>query len=282
MNGCCPKSIFRYFGHPLWPEERPLENPAFRLLETLTLKVSSPSEFNDPFEFSPVFDASVSKPEARVRLGSMLNADARKRGLPSKFAEDLADAVLSLKQGQDDRNFIAQQTVLPTLSEHYGVVCFSAVDDHPLMWAHYAAQHFGVMIELDTTVPLFRSFTFVQVDYQSDRAKIVPGPNCEFQHIVALASRKSPAWDYEKEYRLIVPLSMTRKLKSGNRDIHLLDIESTWIKSVTVGLRASIETKAEVNKLIRRPDLAHLHPQRYRMVMHAKTYQLVRERVDHF
>lgn len=282
MNGCRPQSLFRYFGHSLWPEERPLENPAFRMLETLTLKVNPPTEFNDPFEFSPVFDEPVSKAESRARLGSMLNADARKRGLPSKSAEDLADVVLSLKQGQDDWNFVAQQTVLPALSEHYGVVCFSAVEDDPLMWTHYAAQHFGVMIELDTAAPLFQSFTLVQVDYRSERSRIVPAPNCEFEHIVALASRKSPAWKYEKEYRLIVPLSTTRKLKSGNRNIHLLDIESKWIKSVTVGLRASIETKAEVNKLVRRPELAHLHPQRYRMVMHAKTYQLVREHVDHF
>ncbi len=56
MNDRCPRSLFKYFGHPLWPEERPLENPAFKLLETLTLKVNRPSEFNEPFEFSPVFD----------------------------------------------------------------------------------------------------------------------------------------------------------------------------------------------------------------------------------
>src|SRR5712672_825771 len=47
MNDRFPRSLFKYFGHPLWPEERPLENPAFKLLETLTLKVNRPSEFND-------------------------------------------------------------------------------------------------------------------------------------------------------------------------------------------------------------------------------------------
>jgi len=56
MNDRCPRSLFKYFGHSLWPEERLLENPAFKLFETLTLKVNPPSEFNDPFEFSPVFD----------------------------------------------------------------------------------------------------------------------------------------------------------------------------------------------------------------------------------
>ncbi len=282
MNNRYPRSVFRYFGHPLWPEERALENPAFKLLETLTLKVNPPSEFNDPFEFSPILDEPVSSSEARARLGVVLRADAQKRGLPSKFAEDLADVVLSLKQNQQDRNSVAQQTVLPSLSEHYGVVCFSAADTHPLMWAHYAAQHFGLMVEFDATAPLFRSPAFIRVDYQVERSRIVPSPEREFQQIVALASRKSPAWKYEKEYRLVVPLNTTRKVKAGNREVHLVEIEPKWIKSVTVGLRASIETKAEVNKLVRRSELAHLHPQRYRIVMHAKTFRLVRERVDHF
>jgi hypothetical protein len=66
-----PRSLFKYFGHPLWPEERPMENPAFKLLETLTLKVNRPSEFNDPFEFSPVFDEPVARSDVRARLASV-------------------------------------------------------------------------------------------------------------------------------------------------------------------------------------------------------------------
>ena len=177
MNDRCPRSLFKYFGHPLWPEERPLENPAFKLLETLTLKVNRPSEFNDPFEFSPVFDEPVARSEVRARLASVLSADAQKRRLPSKFAEDLAAVVLSLKQSPHDWNFVAQQTVLPSLSEHFGVVCFSAADTHPLMWAHYAAQHFGLMVEFDATAPLFRSSAFIRVDYRVDRSRIVFSPD---------------------------------------------------------------------------------------------------------
>jgi len=106
-----------------------------------------------------------------------LSADAQKRRLPSKFAEDLADVVLSLKQSPHDWNFVAQQTVLPSLSEHFGVVCFSAADTHPLMWAHYAAQHFGLMVEFDATAPLFRSSAFIRVDYRVDRSRIVFSPD---------------------------------------------------------------------------------------------------------
>jgi len=63
---------------------------------------------------------------------------------------------------------------------------------------------------------------------------------------------------------------------------YLPQIEPEWIKSITVGLRALVETKAEVNKLVRRSVLTHIHPQRYRIVMHAKTFRLVREGVEHF
>src|SRR5437660_1372687 len=58
---------------------RAAENPVFKLLETLTLKVNRPSEFNEPFEFSPVFDEPVARSEVRARLASVLSADAQKR-----------------------------------------------------------------------------------------------------------------------------------------------------------------------------------------------------------
>ena len=282
MSAPSPKFLFRYCGHPLWPEERPLENSGLKLLDKLTLKVTPPSHFNDPFEFRPVFGKPVSKGEARERLLSAIAVENRKRGLPPKLAQDLTDVVLSLKPGQDDLNFVAQQSVQPWLSDGYGVVCFSEVDDQPLMWAHYAAQHLGLVVEFDPAAPLFRTAGFVRVEYKPERSTVVPSRDHEFEQIVALATRKSPAWDYEREYRLVIPLDKTLKLATANGDIHLLKIEPRWIKSVTVGLRASVEIIAEINKLVRSPQLSHLHPQRYRMVMDSTTFRLIRQRVDRF
>lgn len=276
------KSLFRYYGHTLWPQEVPLENAAFKLLEHLTLKVTPPAAFNDPFEFTPVLDRPVSRDEARMRLHEAISAGNRKQGLPQSLADALTDVVLKLKQGANDPRDLAQRSALDCLSEKYGVVCFSESDSEPLMWAHYAAQHHGLMVEFDPSCPLFSSPGFVQVDYQVERVRISAPRSDGFQETIALAKRKSPAWAYEREHRLVVPLDQTIKRSTAKGDIYLLKIDPAWIKSITVGLRASFEIKGEVNKLARRADLAHLHSNRYRMHMDSETFQLRREKVTHF
>lgn len=277
-----PKSLFKYFGHTIWPVETARENPAFKLLENLTIKVTPPCAFNDPFEFTPVFSNQVTREEAGSLVGSHLAIDAKKRGLPPEFAAHLAKVVLSLKKTSEDLNFTAQQTVLPRLSDQYGVVCFSEADDEPLMWTHYAAQHHGVMLEFDPKAPLFCSDGFVRVTYAEERVRVVSTSDHKFEQTVSLASQKSPAWAYECEWRLVVPLDKTQKVSAAFGNFHLLKIEPAWIRSITVGLRASLETKAEVNKLVRRPELAHLHSRRYRMAMDSTTFRLRRERVTAF
>jgi hypothetical protein len=47
----------------------------------------------------------------------------------------------------------------------------------------------------------------------------------------------------------------------GGKPIHLLTVKPEWIRSVTVGQRASFEIKAEINKLlsvISRVEITHL------------------------
>lgn len=274
-----PNTLFKYFGHTLWPEEKPLENAAFKVLETLSLKVTPPSEFNDPFEFSPVFEEPVSRPETRRRLLHTISADSRKRGLPNKFAEDLTDVVLNLKPNQDDLKYVAQQTVQPSLSQMYGVVCFSATPIDPLLWTNYAAQHCGLMLEFDSAAMAVSGSEFVRVDYRSERVSVDSSCGNERHQIIELAKRKSPAWTHEEEHRLIVSLKGITKNSSRT---YRLQVKPEWIKSITVGLRASHEIKGEINKLIRRSELGHLHCERYRMVMDAKTFLLNRQRIKNF
>ena len=59
--------LFRYYGHALLPEERPLENSGLKVLQHLSLKVTPPDQFNDLFEVSPVIERPVSKAEAESK-----------------------------------------------------------------------------------------------------------------------------------------------------------------------------------------------------------------------
>lgn len=278
MKSSSPSSFFKYFGHNLFPSERAAENSGLKVLENLSLKVTPPNEFNDPFEFSPALDDPVSQEEAYRMVARITHLEAKKRGLPAGFANDLARVVLDLKKEPKDLQYVTQQSVLPMLSSRYGVVCFSAAFDSLLMWSHYAAQHFGLMLEFSAEADFLKSENFFPVEYTDIRSSIVPTNSFGIKELIALACRKSPEWAYEQEYRLVIPLVETKKTGS----LHLLQIKPHWIKSITVGQRASLELKSEVNKLVRKPGLTHLRAERYRMVMDLKKFRLLRQRIESF
>jgi hypothetical protein len=274
--------FFRYYGHTLLPEEKPLENSGLKVLQHLSLKVTPPDQFNDLFEFSPVIERPVTKAEARASLRAAIGGECRERGLPAALGNDLAEVVLGLKSGQSDLNYVAQQSVPSTISQRYGVVCFSSVQDDMLMWAHYAAYGHGIMLEFDPAAPLFRGPGFFKVEYDDNRVVSEPQAADEICQVVALARRKSRVWENEAECRLVVPLEQTTKvLTDGGKPIHLLKIIPEWIRSITVGQRASFEIKGEINKLLRRPELQHLHAERFKMVMDSRAFRLNRERIKH-
>lgn len=275
--------LFRYFGHTLLPKEKPLKNAGLEVLQKLSLKVTPPDQFNDLFELAPVIERPVTKAEARANLRAAIAGDCRARGLPFALGNDLAEVVLELKSAQSDLNFVAQQSVPSIISQRYGVVCFSAVPDDVLMWAHYAAYNHGIMLEFDPAVSLFHGPGFFGVDYDNNRVVSEPQAADEIIQVAALARRKSRAWVNEAEYRLVVPLDQTKKtLSDAGNTIHLLAIKPEWIRSVTVGHRASWEIKGEINKLLRCPELQHLHAERFKMVMDPKAFRLNRERVTNF
>lgn len=277
------KSLFRYYGHTLLPEERPLENSGLKVLQHLCLKVTPPDQFNDLFEVSPVIERLVTKAEARASLRAAIGGDCRERGLPVALGNDLAEVVLGLKSTPSDLNYVAQQTIPAKVSQRYGIVCFSAVPDDMLLWAHYAAYSHGIMLEFDPAATLFCGAGFFKVEYDNNRVVSEPEAADEISQVVALARRKSRDWENEAEYRSVVPLDQTTNGQTGSgKPIHLLKIKPEWIRSVTVGQRASFEIKAEINKLVRRPELQHLHAERFRMVMDSKAFRLNRERVTNF
>ena len=86
---------------------------ALKSIETRSLRVGRPKEFNDPFEW---------------RLG----------------IDDLEK--LSLRERE--RQKLHNEELLNWMSETYGVFCCSSVLDDPILWSHYADSHHGLAIEL--------------------------------------------------------------------------------------------------------------------------------------
>jgi len=258
------------------------------VLKNHQLKVTPPNEFNDPFEFSPVVCNPNPKEYAEKTVRKVITEPT--------FFEANRLAFSHLKNFQEFQTFARANIalmvnmleadtpkldktldILNTLSETSGVVCFSSDPLHPLMWAHYAEAHRGVVIEFDETADLFNSIAFLKVDYNAFRVGYNPDGTDQRQMVELFVKRKSKHWEYEQEFRLLVELSTTHKQVTGGKTMFLMDVEPAAIKSVTLGLRATGATRSEVLALSDNTPLKHL--QIFEIQLHDTEFSFQRKRI---
>ena len=239
------------------------------VLKNLKIKATPPNEFNDPFEFSPVVCNKSPKAYAGREVKEIITGprffEEYRVYLPQfkNFTEFQAYARANMNWlmsflERESPNLDATLDVLGTLSQKFGVICFSADPLHPLMWAHYANSHKGVLLEFDESDPVFHHDSFLKVDYGVERAEYDPSGPADQKAVEAFAKRKSLDWGYEQEYRLIVDLALAHRETDGKRAKYLFTIEPGLLKSVTVGLRAADHIRNEVLSLARKAPLEHL------------------------
>lgn len=239
------------------------------ILKKLELKVTPPNEFNDPFEFNPVIckrnPQEYAKREVKKFIQNRHFFETNKVHFPQckNFREFQVVAranigVLTSALTSKSLNVDSKTDVLDMLSESFGLICFSADPLQPLMWAHYAASHKGLVIEFDSGDPLFKHESFLKVDYDPARAEYDITAKDTRAAVEAFAKRKSPDWAYEQEYRLILNLNLAQRKDIRGQYMYLVPIEPSLLKSVTIGLRATDATHEEVMSLAGSPPLEHL------------------------
>lgn len=147
-----------------------------------------------------------------MRLYRFLNAEnglrsVRERRLRIGRIEELNDDFEFLGIALDlkaDR--IALRRMRKQISETKGVICMSANWSSPLMWAHYADSHKGMVLGFD--VP---AGTFTKVEYVLDRPTLASMGLSKFGAITEpqmsrLITMKAKGWEYEHEYRAFTHL----------------------------------------------------------------------------
>lgn len=206
------KLIYKYIG----PEH--IEK-IFSTPEKITLKCSTPKDFNDPYELFLTMDFNIDPESLAV------------------YAEAIGD----LPQ-------------LPT-------TCFSSSPIIVPMWAHYAQNHEGFVVELSE-----EELTRAVPESRIDEVRYSDEPLDDFSDLIARVLHiakprytyflwsavfnaayftKTSCWSYEKERRMIAPMQAIRRLG----DIMLLDLPATAIRSIICGARASEKTKSRLQNL---------------------------------
>ena len=207
-----------------------------KAIEGNYLKWSLPCDENDPFEAMP----SGYDPEDFARYCS-------EHGIIELGQSDLSllDSKKDWKKFQRDASNIV------------AFMSFAEESDSLLMWSHYAKNHTGACVELDTSILSTHIDRFEKVVYPvmqgAERPKAPIGDDRDNQDKIRdLLSHKANEWAYEKEWRLIVPplAKCVHLEKSGERYILVSDIPDNAVKRIIFGYSMPVSKRLELAHLV--------------------------------
>lgn len=165
---------------------------------------SSPDQFNDPLDCSPVcaLAKSASDPEFIQELLEDEAALARAAGKSPEEIEAMRKA-----EGVPPSEVASAVTarIRAELMNDARVFCLSASDSHPLLWSHYADSHRGVCLHFRAAPGSLFGLARA-VEYRPERPVIlVPlSYNKSTDDIADTMVRvKADFWGYEDEYRIL-------------------------------------------------------------------------------
>lgn len=149
------------------------------------------SSLNDPYEAYANYATEYSDEDWKAIF--------RKLGTPSYAWTFLLDTIHS---NPDKMHHIIRNCIDAGTAEA-GVLCLSAENDNPLLWAFYADEGKGVCVEFDIEQDPCFFLLPKQVSYSNDVVSL--NYMKEQERAMEPLYHKSSKWAYENEYRVIKP-----------------------------------------------------------------------------
>ncbi len=256
------------------------------ILKNQLIRFTQPSALNDPFELCPIFDKMFSENETKSMFKVNFNyfeESLRKHysELPKKTREKTIKKLIShakknphiVQKYIDEiapfiKNEISNFTpkakeLFSDVLQTVGILSLSEKANHPLLWAHYAASHKGFAIEFIPEQEFFHRrrsdndefFHLRKVKYadKSSLSRTLSDMNSD-----DLLATKGISWEYEAEWRMIVPLDTANRVFGDADKIYLYTVPLSSISSIIIGARASSNLYDELNTLLQSNDNQHI------------------------
>lgn len=216
------------------------------MLSSPSIRFTQPDFLNDPYECHLTLDRDALMADYRkYRKGHTPEMTDEQLNQSVKMAEEqlVIDALLNYRKRR--------------LS--LGVLSLTEDPLQLLMWSHYGDEHRGVVVELDISHPAIRPDSngrdtysgIKKVTYSKDKVFGIP----MLDTIIDVLSRKSLEWEYEREWRLIRTLNLTRKITP---DVFVVDFNLSAVKSVYLGARFPAERLEEMTQLLKANGGSHI------------------------
>lgn len=254
-----PTSMYKYFG----PER-------LDALRNRMVRYSPLGAFNDPFEGRPEILSLTSSEQAKELLQGIFPEAVKdaleqlppevKAAIPFHRREIWLRQQLEAKESEMLnllQSFTPKisQLMANTFDKALGAFCLSEVPDSLLMWSHYSASHSGFVLEFDTRHPYFHQqkgpddeFRHLRrVEYRETR----PSANLSDFDGVDVFLVKSGHWSYEREWRIFRSFQEANSVTHAEPySFHLFSFPPDALRSVTLGARATPETKTSAKKIL--------------------------------
>ena len=224
----------------------PFNIGSLKILTQGTIKFTKPSDFNDPFDCDPIHE-SENVEEFLEKRPDLLEKVAKHWNLSGPQICEKKPHMIANLRNAIDKGLLGQPA-----SDNVGVCCLTKDPLNLLMWAHYANNHEGFVVEFDipsesydkpkNKVEFFELLVPQEVIYSSKRP-IVSFDDSLDKTVEKQFLTKGKEWKYEHEERVVDYIR-----KAG---IHKYDKE-TILFSVIAGLRMEQSNYDLLETIVRR------------------------------
>lgn len=222
------------------------------LLKHNRIYLSSPANFNDPWDCKPWFNTDLLDDPDQYRLHAEW---AWRTWLKCNPGPHGSEYIRHVKEKLGDKEFLKSHIDLISNGLHeeaakrYRIYCLTAHPDNLLMWAHYANNHKGICIQYNVTSPeicgalevrYFDTFPLYCLHDESIIGSLLPFLS------------KSKSWSYENEYRLVAQeKAASNEYATLKTTGNLLTLSDRAISGIIIGCQADAKKIADTIKSIR-------------------------------
>ncbi len=188
---------FLYKYKSIHPDNEQSKKELRDLLVESRLWLSSPTDFNDPFDMAAHIIVDTDARKRRKHFSTFLTNE----GVPYAKREQLVKNAMRkpFHTFKEDMKRIYQKHI-----NKVGVFSFSSDPKNILMWSHYAQEHTGICIQFELAKDFSMLCQALPVKYRYDYP-IVTWPNNFADNISKAVLQKHKGWEYEQEHRIVRP-----------------------------------------------------------------------------
>lgn len=236
-------------------------------LRSNTLWLSSPNQFNDPFDCALNTDYEQLLYESAAPYFKELFGDkADKVQSKPEVQQSLHEAAMNIRSTLQERD--------QSVKDNIFVSCFSEKENWKSlrMWGHYANCHRGFCLEYDfRQIHRVHKKGMIPILYKQNYSLQEPEGNATSEDFhrfyLDVAFTKALEWEYEKEWRLLE----IEEQKSGKDGFSLPFIKPT---SVYIGCKASNQLKKDLKAICAKQGI-----QLFQMEMKPGSFDLTYEKL---